>query len=186
MLEIGTVLDLGDHHVQIMGNPDSHGDRYVVLIDADPGGPGVKGPFPHIHPTLVETFKCISGDMVIRAGRDVSELPVGGKVDVPKGQIHGLLNVGTDQLIVESEVIFPEGYSPSRDLLSLGATYDRLRRERPLSRFTGEPPILQMAVILDAYKDVQKQPGPLGVLFAALAPVGKMVGYESDPFDPKK
>ena len=182
MLDIGTVLDIGDHRVEITGNPDSHGDRYVVRIDADPGGPGIKGPFPHVHPTLVETFQCLSGDMVIRAGKEVSDLPVGAKVEVPEGQVHGLLNVGQDQLIVESEVIFPNGYSPDNDLLAFGATYDRLRRERPLSRITGEPAVLQMAVMLDAYKHVQRQPGVLGFVFSALAPIGRLVGYEANPF----
>lgn len=181
-MDVGTVLDVGDHRVEITGNPDSHGDRYVVRIDADPGGPGVKGPFPHIHPTLIETFTCISGDMLIRAGKEVSELAVGAKAEVEPGQIHGLVNVGEDQLIVESEVIFPKGYSADQDLLAFGAIYDRLRRERPLSRFTGEPPMLQMAVLVDAYKDVQKQPGMLGVLFSALAPIGRLMGYDSDPF----
>lgn len=155
----------------------------MVRIDADPGGPGIKGPFPHVHPTLVETFKCVSGDMLIRSGRDVSELPVGAKVEVPEGRLHELLNVGTDQLIVESEVIFPKGYTPDNDLLMFGATYDRLRRERPLSRVTGEPPMLQMAVMIDAYKDVQKQPGALGMLFSFLALIDRLAGYKSRPFD---
>lgn len=181
-LEIGTVLDIGDHRVEITGNPESHGDRYLVRIDADPGGPGIKGPFPHIHPTLIETFKCLSGEMVVRAGKEVSELSVGAKVEVPEGHIHGFLNVGTDQLVVESEVIFPKGYSPDDDLLAFGATYDRLRRERPLSRITNEPPVLQMAVMLDAYKHVQKQPGVLGFVFSALAPIGRLAGYRANPF----
>lgn len=120
--------------------------------------------------------------MIIRSGGEVSELAVGAKAEVPPGEIHGLLNVGADQLIVESEVIFPTGYTADQDLLDFGATYDRLRRERPLSRLTGEPPILQMAVLVDAYKDVQKQPGALGVLFSALAPVGRLFGYKTDPF----
>ena len=183
MLDIGTVLDIGDHRVEVMGNPESHGDRYVVRIDADPGGPGIKGPFPHSHPALVETFKCISGDMIIRSGKEVSELPVGAKVEVPEGQVHGVLNVGADQLIVESEVIFPRGYTPDIDLLAFGATYDRLRREKPLSRITGEPAVLQMAVLLDAYRDAQRQPGVMGLLFATLAPIGRLAGYRSNPFD---
>lgn len=183
MLEVGTVLDIGDHRVEITGNPESHDDRYVVQITADPGGPGIKGPFPHVHPTLVETFKCLSGEMVIRMGKEVSELPVGARVEVPEGQIHGLLNVGTDQLVVESEVIFPRGYSPDSDLMAFGATYDRLRRERPLSRVTGEPPVLQMAVMLDAYKHVQKQPGVMGFVFSTLAPIGRLAGYLPNPFD---
>ena len=183
MLDIGTVLDIGDHRIEVTGNPESHVDRYVLRIDADPGGPGIKGPFPHVHPTLVETFKCLSGEMVIRSGKTVSELPVGAKVEVPEGQIHGLLNVGTDQLVVESEVIFPNGYSPDGDLMAFGAIYDRLRRERPLSRITGEPAVLQMAVMLDAYKHVQKQPGVMGLVFSALAPIGRLAGYRANPFD---
>lgn len=121
MLDIGTILDVGDHRVEVIGNPGTHRDRYIVRIDADPGGPGIKGPFPHIHPTLVETFTCISGDMVIRSGRVISELEVGAKAEIPPGEVHGLLNIGAGQLIGESEVIFPHGYSPDHDLLVFGA-----------------------------------------------------------------
>ena len=182
MLAVGSVLDIGDHVVEVIGNPETHGDRYVIRVDCDPGGPGVKGDFPHRHPSLVETFTCISGDMVVKAGRRVSELPEGHKVEVPRGVVHGFLNVGNDQLIVESEVIFPDGYTHDRDLMAFAATYDRLKREGPVNK-KGEPPTLHMAVLTHAHRDVIRQPGVAGLLMPALAFVGRRVGYSSQPFD---
>ncbi|HSF85917.1 MAG TPA: cupin domain-containing protein [Acidimicrobiia bacterium] len=186
MLDIGTTLDIGDHRVEVTGNPESHTDRYVIRVDCDPGGPGIKGDFPHIHPNLIETFRCVSGEMLVRAGRQVSELAVGEKVEVAQGQIHGFLNVGSDQLIVESEVIFPGGYNPDHDLMLFAGVYDRLKKERPVNRKTGEPPTLQMAVLTHAYKESIKQPGVAGLIMPLLAGVGRLAGYRSGPFEPSQ
>ncbi len=183
MIGIGTVFDIGDHVVEVVANPASHGDRYVIRVDCDPGGPGIKGDFPHRHPTLVETFKCLSGDMIVRAGREVAELPVGEKFEVPPGQVHGFLNVGSGQLIVESEVIFPNGYRPEHDLMVFAETYDRLKREQAVNDKTGEPPLLQMAVLTHAHRSVIRQPGVAGLLMPFLAFAGRLAGYSSEPFE---
>ena len=183
MLDVGTTLDMGDHTVEVLGNPGTHSDRYVIRVDCDPGGPGIKGDFPHKHPALVETFTCISGDMTVRAGRKVSELAVGQKILVPPGKVHGFLNVGSDQLVVESEVIFPNGYTPDLDLMMFAHTYDRLRSQTAANDKTGEPPILQMAVMMGAYREAIRQPGIAGIVLSAIAPIGRLKGYSADPFD---
>lgn len=183
MLAPGTVLDIGDHSVEVLANPGTLEDRYPRRIEANPGGPGIKGDFPHLHPALVETFTCISGSMVARVGQATAEVPVGERVEVAPGQVHGFLNAGTDQLIIESEVIFPNGYHPKLDLMRFAEVYDRLKRERPINQETGEPPILQMAVLTHGWRQVIKQPGIAGVLMPALAAAGRLAGYRSSPFE---
>jgi mannose-6-phosphate isomerase-like protein (cupin superfamily) len=183
MLPTGTVLDIGDHSVEVVGNPETHDDRYLLRIDADPGGPGIAGDFPHIHPSLVETFRCVSGNMVAKVGRSTREVAVGEKIEVAEGEVHGFLNTGTDQLIIESEVIFPNGYDQSLDLMHFAEVYDRLKKERPVNKKTGEPPLLQMAVLTHSWSRVIKQPGFAGFLMPALYAVGKLTGYRSNPFE---
>lgn len=183
MLPPGTVFDIGDHSLEILANPESLEDRYLARVEADPGGPGVDGDFPHLHPSLIETFKCVSGRMIARVGRTTREVAVGETVEVAEGQVHGFLNVGTDQLIVETEVIFPSGYDERLDLMHFAAIYDRLKRERPVNPKTGEPPTLQMAVLTHAWRDVIQQPGIAGFLMPALAAVGRLAGYSGHPFD---
>lgn len=183
MLAPGTVLDIGDHSVAVIANPETQGDRYLLRIEADPGGPGITGDFPHIHPSLVETFKCVAGSMVAKVGRTAREVAVGEKVEVLQGQVHGFLNTGTDQLIVESEVIFPTGYDASLDLMRFAEIYDRLKRERPVNKKTGEPPLLQMAVLTHDWRKVIRQPGVAGLVMPTLAAAGKLAGYRSKLFE---
>lgn len=183
MLASGTVLNIGDHSVEVIANPETREDRYLLRIEADPGGPGIKGDFPHIHPSLVETFKCVTGSMVARVGRTTSEVAVGETVEVAEGQVHGFLNTGADKLIIESEVIFPNGYDARLDLMLFAELYDRLKTERPVNKKTGEPPTLQMAVLTHDWQRAIKQPGVAGLLMPALAAAGKLAGYRSKPFE---
>lgn len=181
MLAAGTVLDIGDHSVEVLANPEALQDRYRIRVEADPGGPGISGDFPHLHPKLVETFTCVSGTMVAKVGKDTTGVAVGETIEVKEGQIHGFLNAGTDQLIVDSEVIFPTGYNPKLDLMLFAETYDRLKRERAVNK-KGEPPLMQMAVLTHDWRDVIRQPGVAGMLMPAMAAVGRLAGYRSQPF----
>lgn len=151
-----------------------------MRVVAQPGGPGIKGKFPHIHPVLVETFQCISGEMTARVSRDISEVKPGEKVEVPAGKVHGFLNTGTVPLVVESEVIFPNGYRAEDDLMRIGAIYDRLRREGPVNPRTGEPRVLQMAVLVRSNNHVMRPPGVAGLLMGPLALIGRLRGYRSE------
>jgi mannose-6-phosphate isomerase-like protein (cupin superfamily) len=180
MLESGTILDIGDHTVEVLDTPETTGDRYQLRIVAQPGGPGIKGDFPHIHSVLVETFQCVSGDMVARVGRTISEVKPGEKVEVAPGQVHGFLNTGTTNLVVDGEVIFPDGYRPEDDLMRFAAIYDRLRREGPVNPKSGEPPLLQMAVLAAANPRLIRQPGVAGRVIPLLAVLGKWRGYHSE------
>ena len=182
MLEPGARVDIGDHSVEVMANPNELGDRYLLRIDADPGGPGIKGDFPHLHPSLVETFTCVSGDMIAKVDGVISEVAEGDTLEVAQGEVHGFANTGREQLIVESEVIFPDGYDPALDLMHFAAIYDRLRQQGPVTK-SGEPPLLQMAVLTHDWREVIRQPGVAGLLMPTLAAIGRMAGYRSPPFE---
>ncbi|MFC6285574.1 cupin domain-containing protein [Nocardioides sp. GCM10027113] len=176
MLEPGTVLDIGDHTVQVLETPRETGDRYRLRIEAEPGGPGIRGSFPHRHPVLVETFTCVRGQVVTRIGRRVDTLPVGGRVEVPTGATHGFLNTGDEAALVDSEVVFVLGYRPEDDLMDFAATYDRMRRRGPVGARTGEPPLLQLAALTHAYRRVMRPPPPAGLLVGPLAGVARLLG----------
>jgi len=105
---------------------------------------------------------------------------------VAEGQVDGFLNTGTDKLIIESEVIFPNGYDPRLDLMHFAELYDRLKRERPVNKKTGEPPTLQMAVLTHDWRRVIKQPGIAGLLMPTLAAAGRLAGYRSNPFEERR
>ncbi|MDX1448004.1 MAG: cupin domain-containing protein [Acidimicrobiia bacterium] len=180
MLAPGVTIDIGDHTVEVLANPAELGDRYRLRIVADPGGPGIDGDFPHLHPRLVETFHCVSGNMKVRVGSDVVALPPGESVEVSSGTTHGFLNDGSEPLIVESEVIFPDGYRHDHDLMRFAAIYDGLRRTAPLNPKTGEPPVLQMAVLMVAYDPAIRQPGMAGMLMKPLAAMGRLRGYRAE------
>lgn len=178
MIPTGTVLDIGDHSVEILETPADTGDRYLLRIVAQPGAPGIDGDFPHIHPILVETFQCVSGEMTVRVGKGLSVLPPGEKAEVGKGLVHGFVNSGTDPLLVDSEVIFPNGYRAEDDLLRFAAIYDRLRKSGPVI-LKGEPPTLQMAVLTHAYRQSITAPGLAGAVMPVLAAIGRLRGYRS-------
>ena len=179
VLAPGTVLDIGDHSVEVLAAPDTLSDRYRLRIEADPGGPGITGDFPHLHPKLVETFTCVSGEMLAKVGKEKRAIARGETVEVPEGQVHGFLNTGGETLVVESEVIFPDGYDRRLDIMHFADIYDRLKRDRPDG---GEPPLLQMAVLTHEWREVIRQPGVAGALMPSLAAVGKLLGYRPDPF----
>jgi quercetin dioxygenase-like cupin family protein len=180
MLASGALIDIGDHTVEVLADPSETGDRYRLRIEADPGGPGIRGDFPHVHPSLVETFTCVSGDMVVRVGRHTSSLPEGATAEVAPGSVHGFLNTGSATLVVDSEVVFPNGYSAAEDLLDFAAAYDRLRTRGPVSRRTGQPPLLDMAVLAHAHRRAMVQPGIAGALMGPLALLGRRLGHRPD------
>lgn len=79
-------------------------------------------------------------------------------------------------------MIFPNGYDDRLDLMHLAEIYD-LKREGAVDPSTGEPPMLQMAVLTHSWRHVIKQPGIAGFLMPALTAVGRLPGNSSRPFD---
>jgi hypothetical protein len=63
--------------------------------------------------------------------------------------------------------------------MRFAAIYDQLRRQGPVKPKTGEPPLLQMAVLTRTYRRVLRQPSIAGLLIPPLALVGRLRGYRA-------
>lgn len=94
MLPPGTCSISAIIRSRFLAIPNSLDDRYLARVQADPGGPGIEGDFPHQHPSLIETFTCISGSMTASVGRTTREVAVGETVAVSEGRVHGFVNTG--------------------------------------------------------------------------------------------
>jgi mannose-6-phosphate isomerase-like protein (cupin superfamily) len=182
IIPAGSVVDVGDHTAEVLSSPAETGDRYRLRIVAQPGGgPGIDGDGPHIHPVLLETFVCRSGTMKARVGKDLLDVAPGQRIEVPAGTVHGFINAGDTPLVVDTEVVFLQpGYRPDADILGFLAIYERLRRRSNVNPRTGEPPLLQMVVLCDAYRRGYTLPGFTGALIGPLALVGRLRGYRPD------
>jgi len=178
----GTMIDIGDHTVEVLEAPFETGDRYRLRIVVEPGGgPGIDGDDPHVHPALVETFVPISGSMRALLGKRLVDVAPGQRIEVTAGTVHGFINAGDAPLVVDSEVIFlPPGYRPEADLMIFAATYDRLRHLDNTNPKTGEPPMLQMAVLTQAYRSAVLPAGVAAALIGPLAFVGRLRGYRPE------
>ncbi len=185
LVEPGSVLNLGKETMEFIATPAETGDRYRVRMTVEPGGgPGVKGFGPHIHDGFTETFSVVSGHMKYRNGRTIGEAGPGDYVEVPPGNVHGFTNIGTDQLAVNVETVFgPEGPTPETDPVHLGVVVARLMEDGKVSRFTGFPPILQLAVVEYETPGATREAGLPGLLMPSLAWLGRRFGYKPNPFE---
>jgi len=172
--------------VEILSTPNETPGRYRVRLTAPPGGgPGIKGLGPHRHSGLIEQFRCISGAMRIRVGRDVRDQGPGADATVPAGTIHGFLNIGDGPLVVDVDLVFTDpGPRRSADLVEFWAIVDRLIRDGQTDARTGMPPLPQLAVLMRSYPEAFTQPGLPGLLMGPLAIVGWLRGYRSVPGRP--
>lgn len=168
---------------EVLSSPGETGDRYRARVTAPPGGgPGITGSGPHAHPGLVEVFRCVSGTMTARLGRDVFTVPPGEVIEVAPGVVHGFVNAGEDDLVVAVDIVFtPPGPRPEADLVVFGHLVDRLVSEGRVSRRTGLPSMLQMAVLLhDRFPEAMTPPGLASHLMGPLARLGRLTGLSAD------
>lgn len=131
----------------------------------------------HVHPTSDETFKVLSGELVVAVDGDEQLLGPGEQVTLPAGVSHTHQNVTGIETAVLWEVRPPVA---AVDLLRALAT---LAREGKTDA-EGTPNPLALAVFLDAHPDVvylASPPIPVQkLLFKLLAPLGRRRGYTAD------
>lgn len=137
-------------------------------------------PLAHVHPRQEERFQIISGSARIRVGRRKVSAGSDETVVVPSGTIHRLWNAGAEELHAVIEF---------RPALRTEQGFEQLfglARDGKLGK-RGIPNPLRMAVMAPDYFDEVSLPFvPRRVqraLFAALAPVGRALGYHG--FDPR-
>lgn len=133
----------------------------------------------HVHPRQRETFVVNSGTIELSERGEVTEVTAGAEVAVEAGTPHTWSNAGDEELhltvrfepALETEAFL-------RDLATLG--------RRGAVKPDGAPSLLQVAALYDAYGYdlLHLANPPLGVqklLFGALAPLARRLGYRANP-----
>lgn len=140
--------------------------------------PGAFVAAEHIHPMQEERFEVIAGTLRGRiAGKELRSGP-GETIVVPKGTPHVWWNSGNDEMHVLVEV------RPALRFDSFFETFFGLAQDGKVNPKTGLPNPFQLALMMRAYRNelVLAQPPQLvqTLLFGALAPIGKLLGYKGE------
>lgn len=171
---------------QVFDNPVT-GEHVVVLTDphTQPDGalvsdltarPGARVSGPHIHPESTERFHLVRGTVGFTIGGTQRLLGPGEHAEVPVGVVHDWWQVGDEEARVVVEV------TPGQRFAEIARTLIGLAHDGKVTR-RGAPSMLQLAVIMQEYHDVFVMASPppwvQRLLFAALAPVGHLMGLRS-------
>jgi mannose-6-phosphate isomerase-like protein (cupin superfamily) len=161
----------GERAIVLAGSADSRDGRIVCFMGVAPGGRVVG---EHLHPTITERFRIISGRLCVRVNGAETILGPDDEVTVRPGVPHDWWNAGD----VEAQVVVE--IDPGRRFELMISTLFGLANDG-LTDEKGMPHLLQLAVIADEFSDVvQFVRPPLLVqrlVFSALAPIGRMLGY---------
>lgn len=132
----------------------------------------------HIHPMQEERFEIVAGTLRGRvAGKEIRSGP-GETFVIPKGVPHIWWNAGDDELHVLAEV------RPALRFENFFETFFGLAQDGKVSTKTGLPNLFQMALILRTFPNelILAQPPRIvqSLLFGALAPIGRLLGYKGE------
>jgi len=175
MLKAGDVLEnpvTGERAVVRVGTAESGGELLVADLYVRPGG-AVMG--EHVHPAIEESFTVVRGRLGYRLdGREGVAEPQ-ERLHVPRGAAHDWWNVGDEEAQVLVE-ISPAGRFEEMIRNAFGLARDGKTDAK------GQPNLLQAALFAREFDDVirfTKPPRPVQrLLFGALAPVARLLGYE--------
>ena len=153
---------------------DTGGELFQMELTLQPGG-FVAG--EHIHPLQDERFEVISGSLRGSiAGKEWTAAPGDTRV-VQAGTPHVWWNAGDEDLRVLVD------FRPALRTEEFFETFFGLAQDGKVSRKTGLPNLLQLAVVAREHRDeiVSTRPPKLvqTVLFSVLAPIGKLLGYKA-------
>jgi steroid delta-isomerase-like uncharacterized protein len=162
----------GERLVFLQTHASSQGKLFQADISMPPGNYVIES---HFHPSQVERFEVISGQLGVRVGNAIQYITQGQDAIVPIRTTHSYWNAGRGELrilyehrpaLVSAEVFF--------------LTYFALSRAGKLSP-TGQMNLLQSAVLVRDVGDFIRPPQPpLAIqdpLFAPLAALGEKLGY---------
>lgn len=137
--------------------------------------PGAFVAAEHIHPLQEERFEVIAGTLRGRvAGKEFTSGP-GETVVVPRGAPHVWWNAGDEELHCLVDL------RPALRIESFFETFFGLAQDGKVDPKTGLPNLVQMALVMRAFPDelILARPPRLvqTLLFGALAPIGRLLGY---------
>jgi mannose-6-phosphate isomerase-like protein (cupin superfamily) len=161
----------GERAIVLVGSEDSPDGKTVGFLGVRPGG-AVVG--EHIHPSITEHFRVVSGRLCVRINGAEAILGPGDEATIPPGVPHDWWNAGD----VEAQVVVE--IDPGRRFEIMLSTLVGLANDG-LTNEKGLPHLLQLAVIGDEFADVIEFVEPprivQRVMFAILAPIGRALGY---------
>lgn len=157
----------------VVTSADSEGRLLQVDVTADPHK---KGPPLHVHRRFVERYDIKEGRVAIALQGSVQVLEAGDRLEIPRGAPHTFKVEGDEpvRMVVDFEPAGTyEGFLETMyGLAADGKTDDQ-----------GRPNMLHMAVIgrrhLDDFALARPPYGLQKLLFAVLAPVGRLLGYRA-------
>jgi mannose-6-phosphate isomerase-like protein (cupin superfamily) len=161
----------GERAIVLVGMEDSRDGKTFGFLGVRPGG-AVVG--EHIHPSITERFRVVSGCLCVRINGAETILGPGDEATIPPGVPHDWWNAGD----IEAQVVVE--IDPGRRFEIMVSTLFGLANDG-LTNDKGLPHLLQLAVIAEEFSDVVEfvQPPRIvqRVLFAILAPIGRALGY---------
>lgn len=161
----------GERALVLVGTEEAGEGAVAVLMYARPGA-AVVG--EHVHATITERFRVISGRLGVRVDGRETVLQAGEEATILPGVVHDWWNAGEEEAQVLVQI------DPGRRFELMITTLFGLANDR-LTNAKGMPHLLQLAVIADEFRDVVEFVRPpraiQRLLFGALAPVGRALGY---------
>jgi quercetin dioxygenase-like cupin family protein len=164
----------GEKAVIRVGTAETGGERLVVDLFVAPHG-RVLG--EHYHPSIRERFTVVRGQVGISLNGSRSIATIGESVDVPAKVVHDWWNAGEGEahvmVAVEPAARFEAAVRNTFCLAQDGKTDAR-----------GMPNLLQLAVFALEFDDVMRFTRPPRfvqlIMFNALAPIARLMGYRGD------
>jgi mannose-6-phosphate isomerase-like protein (cupin superfamily) len=161
----------GERAIVLVGTEESQDGRTVCFLGVRPGG-AVVG--EHVHASITERFRVVSGRLCVRVNGAESILGPGDEVTIKPGTVHDWWNAGD----VEAQVVVE--IDPGRRFELMISTLFGLANDG-LTNDKGLPHVLQLAVIADEFRDVVEFTRPPRIvqrlMCALLAPIGRALGY---------
>jgi quercetin dioxygenase-like cupin family protein len=169
--QIGHVFEnpLNDERVTVLVGPREHPDKVLVADVAIEPGSEVDA---HIHPDARERFVVMEGRIGFAVDGDEIVLGPGGRAEVPAGAVHRWWVDGDESARMLVEVTPGERFAEFA-----GTLFGLIRRDGAM------PGLLQMAVIVNAYRDTAAMAGPPQFIqrpmLAVLAAIGRLRGLKA-------
>ncbi len=161
----------GERAIVLVGTEESHYGLTVCFLGVRPGG-AVVG--EHVHSSITERFRVVSGRLTVCVNGAESTLGPGDEVTIKPGTPHDWWNAGD----VETQIVVE--IDPGRRFELMISTLFGLANDG-LTNDKGLPHLLQLAVIADEFRDVVEFSKPPRIvqrlMFAVLAPIGRALGY---------
>jgi gentisate 1,2-dioxygenase len=132
----------------------------------------------HVHPQQEERFSITSGRITLRVDGEERLYGAGESITIPPGTPHMWWNSGTDDLRVVLD------FRPAGRFAEFVTTFFAMAVAGKTNARGLPRDVLQLGVTLAEYRDVIHATTPpwalQQVLFAVLAPLGRLIGYKPD------